>query len=290
MKIHTNPAVLVDNTHGLRFTESPRWHRGRFWFLDIHAHAIRSVGLQGDLRTEVQLPFRPNGLGIRADGSLVLGDSMRFRICRWQEGRIDVRADLTGNVVFRLSDGILDAQDRFYIGDIGFNFLDPTQQPVDTCVIACVAPDGTARVVARGLKFPNGMALTPDGRTLIVAESRGTRLSAFDVLPDGSLANRRVFAELPEGVRPDGIALDTEGCVWLANPAGGDDVLRVREGGEILERVRLDSHAYAVALGGPQRRHLLICASDTHNSDETAVRPSATLRLIEVDVPGAGLP
>ena len=121
-----------------------------------------------------------------------------------------------------------------------------------------------------------------------MAETRAARLSAFDVLPDGSLSNRRVFAPLPEGVRPDGIALDAEGCVWLANPAGGNDVMRVREGGEILESVQIDTHAYAVALGGPQRRHLLICASDTHNSDETATRPSATLRLLEVEVPGVG--
>lgn len=288
MKIHTHPLVLVDNTHGLRFTESPRWHRGRFWFLDIHAHAVRSVDLAGDLRTEVELPFRPNGLGIRRDGSLVTGDSMRFRVCRWKNGNVEIQADIADSVVFRLSDGMLDAQERFYIGDIGFNFLDPGQQPVDTCVIVCMTPDGTARVVAKGLRFPNGMAVTPDGRTLIVAETRAVRLSAFDVLPDGSLSNRRVFAPLPEGVRPDGIALDAEGCVWLANPAGGNDVMRVREGGEILESVQIDTHAYAVALGGPQRRHLLICASDTHNSDETATRPSATLRLLEVEVPGVG--
>jgi sugar lactone lactonase YvrE len=235
----------------------------------------------------LELPFRPNGFGIRRDGSLVFSDSGAFRIHRWHEGRLELLADITGSVVFRLSDGILDAQDRFYIGDIGYNYQDPSQAPSEACVIVCIAPDGGFRVVAQGLTFPNGMAFTPDGRTLIVAECRGQRLSAFDVLPDGSLSNRRVFAELPEGVRPDGIALDAEGCVWLANPGGGDDVLRVREGGEILERVRLDSHAYAVALGGPERRHLLICASDTHNPQEIAAQPSATLRVIEVDVPGA---
>ncbi len=281
-------SILVGKGQGLRFTESPRWHQDRFWFLDIHAHAVRSVSLKGDLRTEVDLPFRPNGLGIRPDGSLVVSDSMRFRICRWHAGQVEVLADIADSVVFRLSDGMLDAQGRFYIGDIGFNFLDPQQQPSDTCVIVCLTPEGSARVVARGLRFPNGMVVTPDGRTLIVAETRAARLSAFDVAPDGSLSNRRVFAALPQGVRPDGIALDAEGCVWLANPAGGNDVMRVREGGEILQTVQLDTHAYAVALGGPQRRHLLICASDTHNSDETAVRPSATLRLIEVDVPGVG--
>jgi sugar lactone lactonase YvrE len=288
VKIHTHPLVLVDNTHGLRFTESPRWHRGRFWFLDIHAHAVRSVDLAGDLRTEVELPFRPNGLGIRRDGSLVTGDSMRFRVCRWKNGNVEIQADIADSVVFRLSDGMLDAQERFYIGDIGFNFLDPGQQPVDTCVIVCMTPDGTARVVAKGLRFPNGMAVTPDGRTLIVAETRAARLSAFDVLPDGSLSNRRVFAPLPEGVRPDGIALDAEGCVWLANPAGGNRCHACARGRRD-SGVRADRHpCLCRGLGGPQRRHLLICASDTHNSDETATRPSATLRLLEVEVPGVG--
>jgi sugar lactone lactonase YvrE len=189
-----------------------------------------------------------------------------------------------------LSDGLVDAQDRLYIGDIGYNFWDPAQKPVDTCVIACVEGDGHTRVVARGLHFPNGMALSPDGRTLIAAECMGHRLTAFDVEPDGSLAARRVFAELPSEVHPDGIALDAEGAVWLANPEGAFGVLRVREGGQVLERIKLDTQAYAVALGGPQRRHLLICASDTHNPVEIANNPSATLRVIEVDVPGAGKP
>jgi sugar lactone lactonase YvrE len=133
--------------------------------------------------------------------------------------------------VFCLSDGIVDAHDRMYVGDIGYNFFDPANKPVDTCVIACVDPDGRARIVAKDLSFPNGMAITPDG----------------------SLANRRVYAELPEDVHPDGIALDAEGAVWLANPEG-KGVLRVREGGEIVERVELDTEGYAVMLGGPQRR------------------------------------
>ena len=117
----------------------------------------------------------------------------------------------------------------------------------------------------------------------------GHRLTAFDVQPDGSLANRRVYAQLPEDVHPDGIALDAEGAVWLANPEG-KGVLRVRQGGEIVERVELDTEGYAVMLGGPQRRHLFISGSDSHDPAEIARAPSATLRVVEVDVPGAGLP
>jgi len=161
---------------------------------------------------------------------------------------------------------------------------------VDTCVIACVDPDGRARVVARDLSFPNGMVVTPDGRTLIVAETMGHRLTAFDIQADGSLANRRIYAQLPEDVSPDGIALDAEGAVWLANPGGQFGALRVREGGEIVERVELDTQCYALILGGPERRSLFICGSDSHDPAAIARAPSATLRVVEVEVPGAGLP
>jgi len=118
----------------------------------------------------------------------------------------------------------------------------------------------------------------------------GHRLTAFDVQADGSLANRRVYAQLPDDLSPDGIALDAEGAVWLANPEGQFGALRVREGGEIVERVELDTEGYAVMLGGPQRRCLFICGSDSHDPAEIARAPSATLRVVEVEVPGAGLP
>ena len=157
-------------------------------------------------------------------------------------------------------------------------------------MIDCVEPDGRARVVADGLHFPNGMVITPDGRTLIVAECMGHRLTAFDIRADGSLANRRVYAQLPDDVNPDGIALDAEGAVWLANPEGRHAVLRVREGGEIVDRIDLNTHAYAVMLGGPERRHLFISASDSHDPAQIAHAASATLRVVEVEVPGAGIP
>lgn len=288
MKTHTAPTIVVDNTQGLRFTESPRWHQGKFWFLDIHGQAIRTVDLAGRLETVVDLPFKPNGFGLRADGTLVFSDALQRKAYSYKQGQLTPWSDLTSHTVFCMSDGLLDAQGNFFIGDIGYNFWDPSQQPVNTCVIARVAPDGAASVAAKGLHFPNGMALSSDGRTLIVAECMGHCLTAFDVSPSGELSGRRVYADLPEGVHPDGIALDAEGAVWLANPEGEYGVLRVREGGEILERIKLDTHAYAVALGGPERRHLLICASDTHNPAEIAAKPSATLRVLEVDVPGAG--
>jgi sugar lactone lactonase YvrE len=234
VKTHTSK-TLIDRTRGLKFTESPRWHDGRLWFLDIHDKRIKAVDMGGQLEAVVELPFIPNALGFRRDGSLLVGDAMLRQIHRWDGSSLQPLADLSGLTTFCLSDGIVDMHDRMYVGDIGYNFFDPTQKPVDTCVIACLESNGRARVVADGLHFPNGIVITPDGKTLIVGETMGHRLTAFDVQADGSLANRRVFAQFSEDVSPDGIALDAEGAVWLANPEGKFGASRVREGGEIVE-------------------------------------------------------
>jgi sugar lactone lactonase YvrE len=289
VKTHTS-TTLIDRTRGLKFTESPRWRDGKLWFLDIHDKRIKTADLGGRVETAVELPFIPNAFGFRRDGSLLVGDAMQRQIHRWDGTVLQPLADLSGMTTFCLSDGIVDAQDRMYVGDIGYNFFDPTLKPVDTCVIACIEPDGRARVVADGLHFPNGMVITPDGRTLIVGETMGHRLTAFDVKADGSLAHRRIYAQLPEDVSPDGIALDAEGAVWLANPEGKYGALRVREGGEIVEGIELDTECYAVMLGGPERRSLFICGSDSHDPAQIAKAPSATLRVVEVEVPGAGVP
>jgi len=289
MKMHTS-TILIDKTRGLKFTESPRWRDGKLWFLDIHDKRIKTADLEGRVETVLELPFIPNAFGFRRDGSIIVGDAMQRKIYLWDGKALQPLADIADITVFCLSDGIVDAQDRLYVGDIGYNFFDPANKPVDTCVIACVDPDGRAWVVAKDLSFPNGMVITPDGKTLIVAETMGHRLTAFDIGADGSLANRRVYAQLPEDVSPDGIVLDAEGAVWLANPEGKFGALRVREGGEIVERVELDTECYAVMLGGPKRQQLFICGSDSHDPGEIARTPSATLRVVEIEEPGAGIP
>ena len=199
-------------------------------------------------------------------------------------------ADISNLTTFCLSDGIVDAEGRLYVGDIGYNFFDAAAKPVETCVIVLVGPDGRASVAADNLFFPNGMVITPDGRTLIVGETLGCRLTAFDIQEDGSLRNRRVWAQLPSSVGPDGTCLDADGGIWCANPEGTDSVVRVCEGGEITDRIKVDTHAYAVMLGGPERRHLFICASGSHDPAEIQRNPSASFQVVEVDVPGAGIP
>jgi sugar lactone lactonase YvrE len=292
MKTHTC-TTLVDNTQGLMFTESPRWHGGKLWFLDNFQQRIKTLDMQGNVEVAVQLPFTPNGWGHKSDGSLLIGDAFKRTMHRWDGKNLELVADLSSMLNFCFSDAVVDAKDRMYIGDIGFNVLDHTAKPVNTCRLVCVNPDGSARIVAEGLTFPNGIVISPDGKTLIVAETYAPCLTAFDVAEDGSLSSRRVFAPLASDIHPDGIALDAEGAVWIANPQNSQahaTVLRIREGGEILEAVELNSFACAVMLGGPERRHLFISAQDSLNPKVLSDSPSATIRVVEVAVPGVGLP
>jgi len=282
--------TLASSATGIKFTESPRWHNDKLWFLDIHDKRIKTVDLSGSVTTVLELPFLPNAFGLTPQGIFVVGDAFQRRIHRMEGTALKQVADISNITNFCLSDGIVDAQGRLYVGDIGFNFVDPAAKPVETCVIVLVGPDGTASVVADKLYFPNGMVITPDGRMLIVGETLGHRLTAFDIQEDGFLRNRRVWAQLPSSVSPDGICLDTEGGVWCANPEGEDSVVRVREGGEITDRIRVATHAYAVMLGGPERRHLFISTSGSHDPAEIHRNPSASFHVVEVDVPGAGLP
>lgn len=277
--------ILVGPGNGLRFTESPRWRGDRLWFIDIHDSAIKSVSPAGELRTEIALPFKPNGLGFAPDGSVVFSDALSLRMKRWKDGALHDLADLSGVCVFCLSDAITDAAGRTWVSDIGYNFWNPDAPPAETCVLVRIDPDGAVTRAAGDLRFPNGAVLTPDGRTLVIAETNGFCLTAFDIADDGALVNRRTWAQLPEGVQPDGICLDPEGAIWVANPGeAGPKVLRVREGGEVTDTVALDAglHAYAVALAGEDARTLVICASASHDPAEIAANPTAQLRVAKL--------
>ncbi len=282
--------ILADSRSGLKFTESPRWHNDKLWFIDIHDKRIKTVDLSGSVATELELPFIPNAFGLTPDGVIVVGDAFQRQIYRSAGASLQQVVDISSLTTFCLSDGIVDNKGRLYVGDIGYNFVDPSAKPVETCVIALVTPEGRASVVADKLFFPNGMVITPDGKMLIVGETLGHRLTAFDIQDDGSLHNRRIWAQLPSSVGPDGICLDVAGGVWCANPEGEDSVVRVLEGGEITDRIRVDAHAYAVMLGGPERKHLFISTSASHDPAEIHRNPSACVQIVDVDIPGAGTP
>jgi sugar lactone lactonase YvrE len=282
-----HPEILIGAGHGLRFTESPRWHEERWWFLDIHDSAIKAVTMDGTLETILSLPFKPNGFGFRPDGGMLFSDALNLRMMYWDGTVLHPYADLSSISVFCLSDGIVDANGRMFIGDIGYNFWDASAKPSDNCAITRIDPDAGVHKVADGLSFPNGMAITPDGGTLVVAETNGFCLTAFDLSPQGDLSNRRIFAALGEGVQPDGICMDQAGGIWIANPAAeqgkAPGVLRVEEGGRVTHGITLDTHAYAVMLGGPEQRHLFISTSASHDPAEIAVTPSAALYICAID-------
>jgi sugar lactone lactonase YvrE len=272
-------------TEGLQFPEGPRWHDGKLWFSDMNAGKVMTVDLSGHLNTIVHVPGSPSGLGWLPDDRLLVVSMTDRRLLRFEKGGLIQAADLFDLATYHCNDMVVDSNGRAYIGNFGFDL--GSFQEVVPAEIIMVRQDGDAAVVAGDLLFPNGMVITPDGKTLIVAETFGQRLTAFDILPDGMLGNRRVWAEM-KGYYPDGICLDEEGGIWVASPENHAGVLRVLEGGSISHRVQVESNAYACMLGNHDRRTLFVLTAGAF----TPRQPEAGGRIetIEVEIPGAGLP
>jgi sugar lactone lactonase YvrE len=277
------PEVLLD---GLTFPEAPRWREGRLWFSDFYSHRVMSVGLDGRAQTIVQVPQRPSGLGWTPAGELLVVSMLDRRLLRFDGKRLQQVADLSAVATGPCNDMVVDAAGRAYVGNFGYDRHNGEAER-NAC-LARVDPDGRVLRAAEDLVFPNGTVITPDGRTLIVGETFANRLTAFDRGADGALANRRVFAELP-GCYPDGICLDAEGAVWVANPRG-ERVLRVLEGGRIADSVATPQRgSYACMLGGPDRRTLFIL-TNTGSGPAMAHKAEGRIETVRVAVPGAGLP
>ena len=276
--------VLLD---GLAFPEGPRWHDGRLYFSDMHGGVVLAVDGAGRAETIVAVPNDPSGLGWLPDGRLLVVSMRDRRLLRLDEAGLVAVADLSKLASFHCNDMVVDARGRAYVGNFGFDLHAEKPEPCKTNLVL-VHPDGRAAEVASDLAFPNGTVITPDGRTLIVGESFGARLTAFDVADDGSLSNRRVFAKL-EGAVPDGICLDAEGAVWIASPVSAE-VLRVHEGGRVSRRIPVAMQAFACMLGGDDRQTLYVCTAATSRPDECRAKRTGRIELARVDVPGAGLP
>jgi len=276
--------VLLD---GLAFPEGPRWRDGELWFSDMHHQLVKAVDPQGRCRDVVRVENDPSGLGWLPDGRLLVVSMRDRRLLRLDAGGLCEHADLSGIATWHCNDMLTDTQGRSYVGNFGFDYADPSQRR--DASLALVMPDGKVRVAATDLAFPNGSVLSPDGRQLVIAESFGARLTAFDVAPDGSLSGRRVFAPLERGETADGICLDAEGAIWVASPASGQ-VLRLHEGGRVSERVEVSTRAIACMLGGAQRRTLFVCSAGALDADECRARKQGRIEAVEVEVPGAGLP
>jgi sugar lactone lactonase YvrE len=261
----TELRTLMD---GLAFPESPRWHGGRLWFSDWGAGQVIALDPDGGSEVVARVPSFPMCIDHLTDGRLLIVDSAERRVLRQEpDGSLTTHADLSGLGEHPWNEIVTDRRGNAYVNNIGFDFPDGDVAPG---AIALVTPDGAARQVADGVAFPNGMVLTRDDATLIVAESYGQRLTAFDVAPGGGLTNRRVWADVDD--HPDGICLDADGAVWYGD-VGTRRCVRVREGGEVLESIGLDRGCFACALGGPDGRTLFMIANawgdDTTPDDET---------------------
>lgn len=287
---------------GLSFTECPRWRDGRLYASDFYTHRVLAVAMNGTAETMARVPQQPSGLGFLPDGRMLIV-SMRDRkiLRREADGSLAEHADLSSLAPWHLNDMLVDYDGRAWVGNFGFDLM--SGAPARPTVLICVEPDGTARVAADGLGFPNGTVLTPDRRTLIVAESLMNRLSAFDVA-SGSLGKRRTWAAFgappvstqaaeilaQAAVAPDGICLDAEGAVWVAD-ASNCRLIRVAEGGRILEeRKTMGLGSFACMLGGEDGRTLFACVAPTFHEAEASANHRASILMTRVEVPHAGLP
>jgi len=292
----TEPITVAE---GFCFLEAPRWREGRLWFSDFYTHRVRSIREDGtDLREEAYVPEQPSGLGWLPDGRLLIV-SMRDRkiLRREPDGTLSVHADLGEHATGHANDMVVDGQGRAYVGNFGFDLM--AGAPLEPTSLHRVDPDGYVTEVAEDLWFPNGIVITP-GAELVVVETFGNRVTAFDLTADGELVNRRTWAEfgpLPTDrelalalaqlqVAGDGACLDGQGGLWVAD-AIGDRLVRVIEGGTITDEIKPGSPVYACALGGATGTTLFACAApDFHEEARKAAREGRMLAM-RVTVPGS---
>jgi sugar lactone lactonase YvrE len=263
---------------GFCFGEGPRWFEGLLWFSDMLGEAVHTVTLGGSTTTLPLPGHAPSGLGFRPDGSLLIVSTQARQLLRYDGDTVDAIADLSAVAPADLGDMVIDNRGRAYIGSQAFH----------GGVVVRVDPDNTVSVVAQDLDFPNGMVITADHKTLIVAESMGRRLTAFSIGDDGELFDRRVFADGLDGP-PDGICLDADGGVWTSMTLA-HQFERIAAGGNVTHRIDIgDRAAIACTLGGPADRTLFMLSStDAYPKRLVGTRLSRVDTLV-VDTPGAGL-
>jgi sugar lactone lactonase YvrE len=274
---------------GLAFGEQPRWHEDRLWFSDWGPQEVIAVDLEGNSEVILQGPSFPLCIDWLPDGHLLLVSAQEGLVLRREhDGSLVTHADLTG-----LSDPppgnemVVDGRGNIYVNGGGFDLM--AGEEFASGIVALVTPDGSARQVADGIAFPNGMLVTADNSTLIVAESYANRLTAFDIAVDGGLSNRRVWADLHDGV-PDGICYDAEGAVWYGD-VPNKRCVRVREGDEVLQTIELDRGCFACALGGADRRTLFMMATEWNGPARMFHGPrTGQVLTAEAPAPGVGWP
>ncbi len=293
------PAVVLD---GFSYLECPRWRDGRLWVSDFYTNQVVATDCRGGTEVVAEVPGQPSGLGFLPDGRALIVSMRDHRVlARSESGQLSEHADLSGVVTGMLNDMVVDQRGRAYVGNFGFDLMGGAALRYAT--LTRVDPDGTVTTVAEDLGFPNGMVILPGGGVLVVAETFAGRLAAFDIGEDGGLANRRVWAQFGETpqtedvgeavqrlqVAPDGICADAEGAIWVAD-ALHERVIRVREGGEIVDEIPAGTGVFACMLGGDDGRTLFLCAAPSFPEHERRPVREAQLLAVRVDIPHAGLP
>jgi len=287
---------------GLSFTECPRWRDGRLYFSDRYTRRILAVSIDGSVETYAHTDGLPAGIGFLPDGRLLISSMLDRKVLRREhDGAIVEHADLSALAAGHLNDMLVDDEGYAWVGNFGFDLFGG--EPACSTALIRVASDGTPAIAACDLAFPNGTVLTPDRRTLIIAETMANRLTAFTV-SNGALSRRRTWAAFGDppattdvdtileeaAVAPDGICLDAEGAVWVADVLNRR-VIRVTEGGVIVQELKTGGLcAFACMLGGDDGRTLFACAAPTFDETEAAAHHRSSILMTRIEVPHAGLP
>jgi sugar lactone lactonase YvrE len=272
---------------GLSFSEGPRWHEGRLYYSDFYRHVVEAVDLDGKVEEIAKVPTQSSGLGWLPDGRMLVVSMLDRKLLRLEaNGELVEHADLSDIATWHCNDMVVDKTGRAYVGNFGYDIEDSSASAV-TAKLSCIEPDSSVRVVAEDLQFPNGTVLLEDQNTLVIAETFGHILTAFDVSADGDLSNRRIWADVKPHY-PDGICLDEAGGIWVADPGQGK-VIRVLEGGEVTDTVDVGQGAFACALGGADGKRLFVCCAEQSGAG-AANNPTGSIGWLDVSYASAGSP
>lgn len=274
--------ILLDK---LCFGEGPRWREGMLWFSDMHAQKVLKVDPQGNVETVVELDDdQPSGLGWLPNGDLLIVAMTKKQVLRFNGSQLSVHADLSSLASHFCNDMVVDHVGRAYVGNFGFDIHNGAQQ--SAAELICVEVNGSARCVDDDLIFPNGAVITPDNKTLIIAETFASRLTAFDILDSGDLTNKRIWAQLPKGAVPDGICLDAGGGIWSASPTSNNCIRQI-EGGEVTHTIELERGAFACMIG---EANLYILTSTVSTPAACKANQDARIEVYPAPFRAAGLP
>ncbi|CAG7618780.1 SMP-30/gluconolactonase/LRE family protein [Rhodococcus opacus] len=290
-------------TDGFTYLEGPRWHDGRLWFVDFYTFTVNAVNPDGSVEQIAVVPEQPSGLGWLPDGRMLVVSMKDRKVLRQEtDGSLVEHADIWDLCGGHANDMVVAENGQAYVGNFGFDMMAGADHELTTIVL--VNTDGSAKVVADGLSFPNGMVISPDGGTLLVNELFGNKISAFDILPDGTLGARRDWASFGDlgdeasvekrlaqaSIVPDGLTMDAEGAVWIADCVN-QRAARIAEGGEILDTVSTAPEGvFAVALGGNDGKTLFLCVAPDFDEKARSNAREGRMLATKVDVPHAGRP